>query len=125
MPAAWARRVGSALDTGPNLLPRQRDSGIRLQLGIPPGQFGALIGGEPARRAIVTQALPNLQGQIDPLLWGNVRETFAPYIRNGETAVFVHAATEADVDAVVNTMRQYAPVQITVTPAEADVRRLS
>jgi hypothetical protein len=59
--------------------------------------------------------------EIDPLLWGNVRETFAPYIRNGETAVFVRAATEIDVDAVIDTMRLFAPIQISVTPAAAQV----
>ena len=59
--------------------------------------------------------------EIDPLLWGNVRETFAPYIRNGETAVLVRAEGEATVDAVIDTMRQFAPLQIIVTPAEAQV----
>ena len=59
--------------------------------------------------------------EIDPLLWGNVRETFAPYIRNGETVVLVRAESENAVDAVIDTMRQFAPVQITVTPAEARV----
>jgi len=56
---------------------------------------------------------------VDPLLLGNVRETYAPFIRNGETAVFVRAASEAEVDAVIDTMRQYAPIQITATSAEA------
>ena len=28
---------------------------------------------------------------VDPLVWGNVRETFASSIRNGETAVLVRA----------------------------------
>lgn len=59
--------------------------------------------------------------EIDPLLWGNVRETFAPYIRNGETAVFVRAEGEDSVDVIITTMRQFAPVQIIVTPAEAQV----
>lgn len=59
--------------------------------------------------------------EIDPLLWGNVRETFAPHIHNGETAVFVRAEIEDDVDAVIDTMRQFAPIQITVTPSEVQV----
>ena len=57
--------------------------------------------------------------EVDPLLWGNVRETFAPHIRNGETVVFVRACSETEIDAIVDTMRQYAPLQMTVTPAEA------
>lgn len=59
--------------------------------------------------------------EIDPLLLGNVRETLAPYIHNGETAVFVRAVTEANVDAVIDTMRQYAPVQIVVTAGDVQV----
>ena len=38
---------------------------------------------------------------VDPLLLGNVRETYAPYIRNGETAVFVRAHSEDDVDRAI------------------------
>ena len=59
--------------------------------------------------------------EIDPLLWGDVRETFAGYVHDGETTVFVRVGTEPDVDAVIDTMRQFAPIQITVTPAESRV----
>ena len=57
--------------------------------------------------------------EVDPLMLGNVRETYASFIHNGETAVFVRALTEIDVDAIINTMRQYAPLQITAMPVEA------
>jgi hypothetical protein len=51
---------------------------------------------------------------VDPLVIGNTRDTFAPYIRNGETAVFVRAHSEADVEFASGTIRQYAPIRIEV-----------
>jgi hypothetical protein len=52
---------------------------------------------------------------VDPLMLGNVRKTYAPYIRNGETAVFVRTHSENEVDLAVATLRQYAPIRIRVT----------
>jgi hypothetical protein len=49
---------------------------------------------------------------VDPLVIGNTTENFAPYIRNGETAVFVRAHSEADVELASGTIRQYAPIRI-------------
>jgi hypothetical protein len=49
---------------------------------------------------------------VDPLVIGNTTENFAPYIRNGETAVFVRAYSEADVELASGTIRQYAPIRI-------------
>src|SRR3954454_18760724 len=49
---------------------------------------------------------------VDPLVVGNAREDFAPHIRNGETAVFVRAYSEADVELASGTIRQYAPIRI-------------
>lgn len=55
---------------------------------------------------------------VDPLVLGDVRHTFAPYISNGETAVFVAAVNEADIEQAVDTMRQYAPIQIKIVEAD-------
>ena len=56
---------------------------------------------------------------VDPMVVGNVRESYAPFIHNGETAVFVRAHDETEVDLAVGTIRQYAPIKIkVVTPAE-------
>jgi hypothetical protein len=56
---------------------------------------------------------------VDPLVVGNVRESYAPFIHNGETAVFVRAHSEVEVDLAVNTIRQYAPIKVkVVTPSE-------
>ena len=54
---------------------------------------------------------------VDPLVVGDVRHSFAPYIRNGETAVFVRAQSEAEVDLAVDTVRQYSPLRIRVATA--------
>ena len=51
---------------------------------------------------------------VDPLLLGNVRESYAPVIHNGDTAVFVRAGTEADIELAANTLRQYSPTRINV-----------
>ena len=49
---------------------------------------------------------------VDPLILGNVRESYASYIRNGETAVFVEAHSEADVEQAVLTLQQYSPLRV-------------
>lgn len=54
---------------------------------------------------------------VDPLVVGDVRDTFAPFIRNGETVVFVRAYSEADADLAIDTIRQYAPLRIRVLAA--------
>jgi len=52
--------------------------------------------------------------EVDPFVVGNVRETYAPFIHNGETAVFVRAHTEDEVDVAVAAIRLYAPIKIKV-----------
>ena len=51
---------------------------------------------------------------VDPLVIGDVRNNFAPYIRNGETAVFVAVESDADIEQACYTIRQYSPVKISV-----------
>jgi hypothetical protein len=65
---------------------------------------------------------------VDPLVWGNVRETFASFIRNGETAVLVRAVTDEQVEFAAGTLRQYAPIGLDAIPLAAEpalVRALS
>jgi hypothetical protein len=52
--------------------------------------------------------------EVDPLVRGNVRETFARFIRNGETAVFVRALTDEQVEFAAEVIRQYVPITIEV-----------
>jgi hypothetical protein len=54
--------------------------------------------------------------EIDPQVIGNVRGGFARLIRNGETAVFVQAQTDEEVDFAATTLKQYAPITIDVVP---------
>lgn len=62
-----------------------------------------------------TAPLPTVESPSpDPLLLDDVRERFAEFIRNGETAVFVRANSEAEIDLAVGTMRQYSPLRIRV-----------
>jgi len=60
---------------------------------------------------------------VDPLVIGNTSESFAPYIRNGETAIFVRAHSEADVELAAGTIRQYAPIRIEVGWVEEGAAR--
>jgi hypothetical protein len=81
--------------------------------GVPAGDIGVVLLRETAPTpAVVSAELAALE--IDPFVVGNVRETYAPYIRNGETAVFVWAHDEGEVDLAVATLRHYAPINIRV-----------
>jgi hypothetical protein len=63
--------------------------------GVPDGNiFPMLIHETAPLPAAVSPAVEALS--LDPLVVGNVRDTFAPFIRNGETAVFVRAESEGD-----------------------------
>jgi hypothetical protein len=53
---------------------------------------------------------------LDPLLVGNARETFASHIRNGETAVFVRALTDEQVEFASDVLRLFLPITIEVRP---------
>lgn len=51
---------------------------------------------------------------VDPLVLGDVENTFAEYIKNGETAVLVEAATMTDAQFAIETMTLYDPLAIEV-----------
>jgi hypothetical protein len=81
--------------------------------GVPPGDISLMLLCETAPLpAAVEPAVEALS--VDPLLLGDVRNTFASFIRNGETAVFIRARDEAAIDLAVGTMRQYSPIRIRV-----------
>lgn len=86
--------------------------------GIPPEYIAELLLHETAPLPVAMT--PEIEAlSVDPLIVGNVRESYAPYIHNGETAIFVRAHSEAEVDLAVATIRQYSPVKIkVVTPTE-------
>jgi hypothetical protein len=80
--------------------------------GVPPADISLTLLRETAPLAATEAPSP------DPLLLDDVRHPFAEFIRNGETAVFVRAQTEAEIDLAVDTLRQYAPLRIRVAAGE-------
>jgi hypothetical protein len=50
--------------------------------------------------------------QIDPMVLGDARHTFARLIRNGETAVFVQADDDIEAQSASDIMALYAPLAI-------------
>ena len=50
--------------------------------------------------------------QIDPLVLGNARQTFATFIRNGETAVFVEAVDDDEAVSAADILGLYAPLSV-------------
>jgi hypothetical protein len=53
---------------------------------------------------------------VDPLVIGNALQTFARFISDGETAVFVRAETDEEVEFAATTIKQYAPIAVEVVP---------
>lgn len=53
---------------------------------------------------------------VDPLVVGNAQETFARFIRNGETAVFVRAFNDEQVEFARDVLKLYLPITIEVVP---------
>jgi len=81
--------------------------------GVPTGSIFPMVIHEIAPSpAAVSPAIEALS--VDPLVVGDVRESYSSFIRNGETAVFVRALSEDEVDLAVATIRQYAPIKIRV-----------
>jgi hypothetical protein len=53
-------------------------------------------------------------GFLGPMMLGNFRKDFAHYIRNGETLFRVQAPTDESVELAVDTLKQYAPIEVKV-----------
>ena len=61
---------------------------------------------------------PELEaGSLGPVILGNFRESFAHYIHNGETLICVQALTDERVELAVDTLKQYAPLQVKIFPS--------
>ena len=52
--------------------------------------------------------------EVDPLVIGNAREGFARFIHNGETAVFVRALDDEQVEFATDVLKLYLPAAIEV-----------
>ena len=55
-------------------------------------------------------------GFLGPMILGNFRKDFAHYIRNGETLVCIQASSDERVELAVDTLKQYAPLEVKVMP---------
>ena len=65
---------------------------------------------------------PELEAlSVDPLTVGNVQETFARFIRNGETVVFVLAASDQEAEFATDSLRQYDPITINALPFSSEL----
>jgi hypothetical protein len=60
---------------------------------------------------------------LGPVILGNFREDFAHYIRNGETLVCIQAPTDERVELAVDTLKQYAPIEVKVVSDAEDLNR--
>ena len=85
--------------------------------GVPPGDIALKvlkkIGPLPSTMEPELEA-----GFLRPVILGNFREGFAEYIHNGETLVCVQASTDERVEFAVDTLRQYAPLEVKIVPSE-------
>ncbi len=49
---------------------------------------------------------------VDPMIWGNVRENYVDYIKNGETAVLVRVESELEAEVATDVLRMFEPVVV-------------
>jgi hypothetical protein len=49
---------------------------------------------------------------VDPLVWGDVRDNYVNYIKNGETAVLVQALDPDEAELAVNVLRMFEPLVV-------------
>jgi hypothetical protein len=54
--------------------------------------------------------------QVDPLVLGDARNSFARFIRNGETAVFVQVENDDEASAAAEILQLYAPLAVETRP---------
>jgi hypothetical protein len=50
--------------------------------------------------------------QVDPLVLGDARNTFARFVHNGETAVFVQVQDDEEAHAAAEILQLYAPLGV-------------
>ena len=83
--------------------------------GVAPQNIAHRVLKEAGRISPVLQ--PELAAlEVDPLVIGNARESFAQYIRNGETAVFVRVLDDEQVEFATDVLKLYLPITIEVVP---------
>ncbi len=87
------------------------------QEGVPAENISILLLHEFAS-PVPAAVKPELEAlSVDPMVLGDVRDSYATFIRNGETALFVKAPSEANVDFAADVIKLYAPMRIRVVAA--------
>ena len=85
--------------------------------GVPADNIALLLLHEIASPVPATVASELATLSVDPMIVGNVRETYAEFIRNGETAIFVRTHGESEIELAVDILRMFFPIRIrVVTP---------
>ncbi len=88
--------------------------GIRVER---PGEIAPALAEAMEVGPILPVLQPELAAlQVDPLVIDNARESFARFIRNGETAVFVRALDDEQVEFATDVLKLYLPIAIEVVP---------
>ncbi|HEX3883708.1 MAG TPA: hypothetical protein VHW66_13690 [Stellaceae bacterium] len=49
---------------------------------------------------------------VDPMIWGNVRDTYVSYIKNGETVVLVGAVDPDEAELAINVLSMFEPLVV-------------
>jgi hypothetical protein len=90
-----------------------RDARNRLHTeGIPSSQMSIVVLRDIAAPPPASTKAELAALSVDPMVRGDVENTFAEYIKNGETAVIVECATLADAQFTIETMTLYDPLAI-------------
>jgi hypothetical protein len=90
--------------------------------GVPPGDIVLKVLKEIG--PVPSTMEPELEAPfLGPVILGNFRKDFAHHIRNGETLLCVQAPTDERVERVVDTLKQYAPMEVKIVPAGEDPSR--
>lgn len=90
-----------------------RDARNRLHTeGVPLSQMSIIVLHEIAAPPPASTKSELAALTVDPMVRGDVENTFAEYIKNGETAVIVECPTLADAQFASETMTLYDPLAI-------------
>src|SRR5665213_804502 len=49
---------------------------------------------------------------VDPMVWGDVRDSYVDYIHNGETVVLVRAETPDEIELASDVLRMFEPLVV-------------
>jgi hypothetical protein len=90
-----------------------RDARHRLHTeGIPPSRMSLVVLHDIASPPPASTKIEPAALTVDPMIIGDVENTFVEYVKNGETAVIVERPTLADAQFTIDTMTLCDPLAI-------------